>query len=1097
MRDRTFSAFFTAATGHPEHPPYAYQCRLACGPAARADQPETLTTGCPCESRLINIPTGLGKTAAVVLAWLWNRVAHPEATHRDTWPRRLVYCLPMRTLVEQTESAVLTWLKALNLSDHVGVHILMGGEDHIAMRDWDLRPERPAILIGTQDMLLSRALNRGYGLSRYRWPMHFALLNNDVLWVFDELQLMGVSVETSAQLNAFRRKLGMARDSHSWWMSATLDSKRLHTVDHAASAATLAMLELDPAERESGPVKRRIASTKILIPASVSLSKVTEKNYEKQLADHILAVHTPGTFTLVIVNRVPRAREIFHLLQKAASKHPKADRPELALIHSRFRPRDRANYTAILTDRSLTHKIVIATQAIEAGVDVSAKTLVTELAPWSSLVQRFGRCNRAGEHTDPALPATIHWIDIDPAGKEDLALPYEADELAAARTALRSLSAVGPSALAAVSVAPREVVRPVIRRKDFIELFDTTPDIAGHDLDISRYIREGDDTDAQVAWRALGKDGVPASTDPRPSRDELCRVPVHSLNEFLKKQKAEAFVWSPLARAWEPQRSVRPGVLCVLDAQLGGYDNALGWTADKKSEVTPLSIPTPSEDQSGADEASYEDTGDAQTGAWQSIAEHTADVERELKCILDALPASSAETTALTAAARLHDVGKSHPSFQARLKPDALASPEAAAHRPIAKAPRFAWKPRSVGAAPEDRPLFRHELASALALLAHPQLVRADNPDLVTYLIATHHGKVRLSIRSLPGEKAPPSADQRFARGIWENDALPTVPLSDGTEFPATVLSLACMELGSRDDGQTRSWLARMLALRDAPDLGPLRLAWLEALLRAADMRASALADSAAQLQSPAHELAANRHSLAHPVPTGETASPLGEHPGPGGAEHGFRERAGGRAEPARETRPEHATRHVETSRGLLSYAALAPILAERVQAVETELSAGVFAELPLADTFLLELHRRIVGELVPDWAGRWRLVEVTVGRLAPPPPHLVPEHMRNYGLDLQARWPDAATNLGDRTLEFLAFAEGRFLTIHPFRDFNGRTIRVFLGELLRRLDLPPVNLEAEGETARATYFSALEAADTGDFRPLMTIWRDRLSAEV
>ena len=40
-------------------------------------------------------------------------------------------------------------------------------------------------------MLLSRALNRGYGMSRYRWPMHFGLLNNDCLWVMDEVQLMG------------------------------------------------------------------------------------------------------------------------------------------------------------------------------------------------------------------------------------------------------------------------------------------------------------------------------------------------------------------------------------------------------------------------------------------------------------------------------------------------------------------------------------------------------------------------------------------------------------------------------------------------------------------------------------------------------------------------------------------------------------------------------------------------------------------------------------------------------------------------------------------------------------------------------------------
>ena len=55
----------------------------------------------------------------------------------------------------------------------------MGGEDS---GEWDIHPEREAILIGTQDMLLSRALNRGYGMSRYRWPMHFGLLNNDALW---------------------------------------------------------------------------------------------------------------------------------------------------------------------------------------------------------------------------------------------------------------------------------------------------------------------------------------------------------------------------------------------------------------------------------------------------------------------------------------------------------------------------------------------------------------------------------------------------------------------------------------------------------------------------------------------------------------------------------------------------------------------------------------------------------------------------------------------------------------------------------------------------------------------------------------------------
>jgi CRISPR-associated endonuclease/helicase Cas3 len=129
----SFRPFFGGATGHA---PYDYQARLAGG-----------DDGVPCESQLISIPTGLGKTAAVVLAWLWNRVH----LNRSDWPRRLVICLPMRTLVEQTEVSARDWLNKLGLlwdgkSDHtgkVGLHLLMGGTE---TAEWDICPEADAIL---------------------------------------------------------------------------------------------------------------------------------------------------------------------------------------------------------------------------------------------------------------------------------------------------------------------------------------------------------------------------------------------------------------------------------------------------------------------------------------------------------------------------------------------------------------------------------------------------------------------------------------------------------------------------------------------------------------------------------------------------------------------------------------------------------------------------------------------------------------------------------------------------------------------------------------------------------------------------------------
>ena len=120
----------------------------------------------------------------------------------------------------------------------------------------------------------------------------------------------------------------------------------------------------------------------------------------------------------------------------------------------------------------------------------------------------------------------------------------------------------------------------------------------------------------------------------------------------------------------------------------------------------------------------------------------------------------------------------------------------------------------------------------------------------MAFIIAAHHGKVRLSIRSLPNEDPPPEPDRLFARGIWDVDPLPggefkTAQLN-GQELDRFELDLGCMQLG-QDDNRGRSWLARMIALRDAPKLGPFRLALLETELRAADACASARAEEVAE----------------------------------------------------------------------------------------------------------------------------------------------------------------------------------------------------------------------------------------------------------
>jgi CRISPR-associated endonuclease/helicase Cas3 len=719
--------------------------------------------------------------------------------------------------------------------------VLMGGEElEQAKREWDLYPERPCILIGTQDMLLSRALNRGYGMSRYRWPMHFGLLNNDALWVLDETQLMGVGFETSAQLDGFRYK---AEDSvvgtcPTWWMSATLDAQRLATVDHPQPDKGWPAIRLELADREQPKVHDRLHARKPLTLAPTKLNKETNKAYAPALAAFVKEKHVPDTLTLVVVNTVARAQEVFAALRKLG-----IDENCLALVHSRFRAADRAAQQAkLLADGD---RIVLATQAVEAGVDVSARLLVTELAPWSSLVQRFGRCNRRGEF---AKEAEIVWVDVQPKDEnDDLALPYDAAELKAARDALKTLDNASPGLLEPITVPPRRVVRPVLRRKDLLDLFDTTPDLAGHDLDISRYIRDGEDTDVQVFWRNL-RGEKPSRDEPEASRPELCRVSLPRFRDFLgdlkkerDKQKGQsavltAYTWDPLEERWDPATRVHAGSTYLLDTRAGGYSSELGWTgmvADPKPEASWVR-PLPDETRN-APARGYDGNERSFLCFWVSLADHTRHVEEQTDALLNALTASGLLkelcVSALRTAARWHDIGKAHAAFEAML----VAGDESRRGTLWAKSAKNSGRC--------TRHHFRHELASALAWL---QAGPPDQPerDLVAYLIAAHHGKVRLSIRSLPGEEPPSGSppETRLARGILDGDEIPTkafvaLHLDAPSGQGPLKLDLGLMEMGF-DPVRGPSWLARMIGLRDR--LGPFPLAWLETLLRSADGRASA-----------------------------------------------------------------------------------------------------------------------------------------------------------------------------------------------------------------------------------------------------------------
>ena len=869
--DGAYENFFRLAFSKNQeqpHEPFDYQKRLAVG----SDFPS-----------LLNAPTGAGKTNAVLGAWLWRRWLNSE-----TVGRRLIYCLPMRTLVEQTREIAKSAIEKIeaehpNLKDRFSVHTLYGGD---VSDDWDIYPEREQIIIGTQDLLLSRALNRGYAMNRFRWAFHFGLFNNDCLWVFDEVQLFGDGLATTAQLAAMREKFKTVGSAKSLWMSATLDKSWLKTVDFEVEVERLSEIKLSEKDRENSDLKRRLNAVKVLCKADIDC------RLPQGLAKFAKEKHERGTQTLIVVNTVARAQEVFVELEKlyaevekqakksAESPMPEnqPEKPEIKLLHSRFRPAERKEWRELFNQdsyKSGAGRIVVATQVIEAGVDISSKLLVTDIAPFPSLVQRFGRVNRAGEFNS----SEIFWVDLpltknrekyaatDLSKLDDktlaeivkIAKPYEWENLKKARAVLDAIDDASPNNLTEILENPknREIYTPnhVLRQRDLIDLFDTTADLSGFDLDVSRFVRGGEERDVSIFWRENVAETIKPVKGTKkekkelarmfaPHRDEFCPVAIYDAKAFIDKKKAWTF--DALSGEWREtnKENLRTGMIILLDAESGGYEREIGWNPkSKKVEIVRLETKK-AENESLLNESFGDDILTESPSPrnkflhyTQTLAAHSREVKQAAEKILTELDLAELNEFAaqIVSAAHHHDLGKTHPVFQATVQKN-NENGEINLAEPLAKA-------KSGGK--HSRKKFRHELASALALLKKNEREKENDKhtDLEIYLVAAHHGKVRLSIRALPDEDKPKDAkgnlqpERKFARGIWDDDKLPETDLGDANVFSETILNLDALSLGRSANGES-SWLERMIALRDG--IGVFRLAYLEAIVRAADVQASA-----------------------------------------------------------------------------------------------------------------------------------------------------------------------------------------------------------------------------------------------------------------
>jgi CRISPR-associated endonuclease/helicase Cas3 len=395
-----------------------------------------------------SLPTGLGKTSIIPL-WLLALAGNP-----DDVPRRLVYVVNRRTVVDQATDEVkrirdrlvsgivpdvcsaLRAICAIPTTEPLAISTLRGQFADNA--EWRLDPSRPAVIIGTVDMIGSRLLFSGYGTGFRSRSVHAGLLGQNALLVHDEAHLEPAFQSLLNAIVREQRRGGEARPLRVIELTATSRS----------AAGTGFCLGRDDLKDKT--VAKRMGSRKRLRLHSCDDDRAVCDAMLKKAMDH----GDSAAAVLVFTRRVEDAERISEGLRKKS-------RP-VALLTGTMRgyERDRLTnfdpvFVRFLPPSSRAGGIVpaegtvylVCTSAGEVGINISADHLVCDLTPFDSMAQRLGRVNRFGD--GDALVDVYHPKQFD--SKDPLAQCRHATlEL------LRTLSADGeshdasPSALAAM-----------------------------------------------------------------------------------------------------------------------------------------------------------------------------------------------------------------------------------------------------------------------------------------------------------------------------------------------------------------------------------------------------------------------------------------------------------------------------------------------------------------------------------------------------------------------------------------------------------------------------------------------------------------------
>lgn len=578
----------------------------------------------------INAPTGSGKSSVVDIHLFANALAAVGAAPRV--PRRLCVTVGRRALVDSQADRAREILKCMEdaLADGSGEPDILRRVAE-ALQSFQTRNDKEkrapfetghirgelsnrtlpvtdisacAIIAATPDMYGSRALFRGYGSTKAARPRETALLTMDTVMVLDEAHMNRQLLHTTQRIAELQKRevnLGVPI------LQVVETTATPSTEDSGSTTLGVDIEALDkPNDKE---LRKRVYSHKELMLRPIdkwdgkpgnhpvvdaAVGAIKEFLARRGAGEDSKKAHTVGC----IVNHVRTAISIKEELAKDLAED------EVQLLVGRMRPYDlqklqKKHSELFTTEGDMSVKVVVATQTLEVGIDVDFADLVTELAPASSLAQRFGRVNRLGHRDDSKV------VVIEPASGDSVkkdAPPYKAVDLNNAYSWLEALNdtenpSVNPAAMVKNPPVQSSPERLLYQRPEWPDLleFSRTDENPYDEPDLDLWLH--DSLEAETAMGGvIVRDNLPSNTSAAmeilktsyfaPRDLETFPANLKILKEILDYQdehgvkprkflyrQGEISLWQDADHGDENNQTLAPGDVLILDTDSVPFTN--------------------------------------------------------------------------------------------------------------------------------------------------------------------------------------------------------------------------------------------------------------------------------------------------------------------------------------------------------------------------------------------------------------------------------------------------------------------------------------------------------------------------------------------